>query len=156
MNIRFCQPKDQERWIQLNREYLDYEIESGWSAWGDAADIPDDTFGDTFQEALKNPQYVTLFMIELDGEVIGFANLMTIYSVWTHGTALILDDLFIREEHRRKGIGKAAVDYIEAYARKNKYKRLQFQSQYTNLGAKKFYEAIGYIPIDMHFYVKYL
>ena len=155
MNIRFCQTEDQERWIQLNREFMDYEVEAA-SPWGASADIPDETFGRTYQEALRNPQLVTLFMIEYEGEVIGFANLMSIYSVWAQGKALILDDLFIREEHRRKGIGKEAVEFIEEYARNNGYRRLQFQSEFTNPDAKKFYEAIGYMPIDMHFYVKYV
>ena len=45
-------------------------------------------------------------MIEEDGEVIGFANLMTIFSVWSEGYALVIDDLYIRTRN-------AATDWEE-------------------------------------------
>lgn len=35
-------------------------------------------------------------------------------------------------------------------------KRLQFQSETTNPGARSFYKAMGYRPADMFFYIKYL
>lgn len=80
---------------------------------------------------------------------------MTIYSVWAHGKALILDDLYLRPDVRGKGYGKQALEYIEQFAAERGYKRLQFQSEVTNPNAMEFYVSQGYSPADMKFYVKY-
>lgn len=155
MNIRLCQPGDEKSWIDLNREFMDFEIRED-SPWNDTEKTPDSVFKNTFKDALENPGLITLLIIEETGIPIGFANLMTVFSVWSHGKALILDDLFIQKEHQGKGYGREVMLHVEQYAKNCGYKRLQFQSEPTNPGAKKFYEALGFIAADMHFYVKYL
>lgn len=80
---------------------------------------------------------------------------MTIYSIWTHGKALILDDLYLRPSARGKGYGKNSLELIEQFAKERGCKRLQFQSEITNPNAMEFYISQGYNPTDMKFYVKY-
>jgi len=155
MNIRLCNPGDEENWIALNREFMCFEITEN-SPWNDTEKASDHIFQNTFKGAIQNPELITLLIME-DNEIpIGFANLMTIYSVWSHGKALILDDLFIKKDYQGKGYGKKAMKYIEDYAIKNHYKRLQFQSETTNPKAKEFYSSLGYAATDMYFYVKHL
>ena len=154
MNIRICRPEDESIWIALNREFMDFEIQDD-SPWNNTEKTPDHIFRRTFFEALQTPELITLFMIEENETPIGFANLMTIYSVWAHGKSLILDDLYIKEEYQGRGYGRKAMSLIESYAKNNNYKRLQFQSETTNPNAKGFYEALGYSATDMNFYVKY-
>ena len=91
---------------------------------------------------------ISLMIFEEDGVPVGFANLMTIYSVWTHGKALILDDLYLRPVVRGKGYGKQALDFIEEFAVKRGCKRLQFQSEVTNPNAMEFYISQGYSKMD--------
>ena len=154
MNIRMCKPGDEEVWIALNREFMCFEIQDD-SPWNNTERTPDIIFRHTFKEALQTPELITLFIMEENETPIGFVNLMTIYSVWAHGKALILDDLYIKEAYRGKGYGREAMDFIEAHARRNNYKRLQFQSETTNPKAKGFYNALGFAATDMYFYVKY-
>ena len=47
-----------------------------------------------------------LFMLEENGQPIGFMNTVVFYSVWAHGKVLFLDDFFIREPFREKAIGQ--------------------------------------------------
>jgi len=155
MNIRLCRPEDAERWIALNKEFMIYEI-SDENLWDHAGKVPDSVFEYTFSDALKNPDLITMFIFEEDGEAIGFASIMTIYSIWAHGKSILLDDLFITEAYRGMGHGKTAMEYIEDYARKNGYKRLEFLSKPSNEGSKMFYRALGYKCDDYYFYVKYL
>ena len=156
MNIRRCKPGDEENWIALNREFMLFEIQED-SPWNGTEKTPDSVFKKTFQTALQNPELITLFMIEEKNNMpIGFANLMTIFSVWAHGKALILDDLYIKKEYQSRGYGRTAMEFIEKYAKGNHYKRLQFQSESTNPNAKKFYQALGFTAKDMFFYVRYL
>lgn len=154
MNIRLCNINDKENWIRLNRAFMAYEL-SDEEFWNSADAISDEQFGAVFEEALNSSELITMMIIEEEKETVGFANLMTIFSVWAHGKALILDDLFLLEGCRGKGLGRKALEYIENYAKENGYKRLQFQSEFSNPAAYDFYTKLGYKSEDMHFFVRY-
>ncbi len=124
--------------------------------WNNAGESSHEMFSSTFDEALKNQDLIKLLIVEKDGEAIGFANLLTIFSVWSHGKALILDDLYIKENMRGQGIGRDIMKYIERYGNEQGVKRLQFQSEKTNPEAHNFYTHLGYKSEIMNFYVKYL
>ncbi|MGN0658814.1 MAG: GNAT family N-acetyltransferase [Emergencia sp.] len=152
---RTCRPEDCTIWTQLNREFMDGEIQDA-ELWNDAGKTSDEIFARTFDEALGKPEMIDLILLEEDGVPVGFANLMTVFSVWTGGPAMIIDDLYIRSVYRGKGYGRMALEFIEDFARDKGCLRLQFQSELTNPDAMKFYMAVGYMPADMKFYVKYL
>lgn len=154
MNIRLCNINDKKNWINLNKAFMAYEL-SDEDFWNNTDAISDEQFGIVFEEALNSPELITMMMIEEEKEAIGFANLMIIFSVWAHGKALILDDLFVLEEYRGKGLGRKVLEFIEDHAKENKYKRLQFQSELSNPNAYKFYISLGYKSEDMHFFVRY-
>ena len=151
---RLCDINDKVCWIDMNREFMAEEIQDD-SLWNSTGQADDDQFSHTFEEALESDDLISLLIFEEDGVPVGFANLMTIYSVWAHGKALILDDLYLRPDVRGKGYGKQALEYIEQFAAERGYKRLQFQSEATNANAMEFYVSLGYSPADMKFYVKY-
>ena len=153
--LRKAQKQDKSRWVKLNREFMDFEIQDD-NLWNHIDNAKDEELADVFDDAMERPEQITLFMIEENGEVIGFANLMTIFSVWAEGLGLIVDDLYIRTDRQGMGFGRQVMKEIEDYARKSGYKRLQFQSEETNPGAKAFYTKLGYKPIAMSFYVRYL
>lgn len=151
---RLCNEMDKQCWVALNREFMDEEIQDA-GLWNNTGQVSDDRFYKTFEEALRSEELINLLIFEEDGIPVGFANLMTIYSVWTHGKALILDDLYLKPASRGKGYGKQAMEYIEQFAVQRGCKRLQFQSEETNPNAMRFYMTLGYAPADMKFYVKY-
>ncbi|MGB5824385.1 MAG: GNAT family N-acetyltransferase [Proteocatella sp.] len=155
MNIRLCMLEDHEKWIQLNRKFMDFE-QTDEVFWNNADVISDIEFCNIFNMALDSPEHITLMMIEEDGEPIGFLNLLSVFSVWAHGKALVLDDLFIEEEYRGRGIGRSVLKYLEEYTLQNGYKRLQFSSEFSNPSAHSFYTSLGYKNNDMHFYTKYM
>lgn len=152
--IRQCELKDVMEWIELNRAFMEEEIQDE-ELWKGAS-ATTETFAKTFAEALASEELIRLLIFEEEGTPVGFANLMIIFNVWSHGKAMILDDLYIRKECRNRGYGKKALEYIEKYAKSMGCRRLQFLSEKTNPDARAFYEAIGYLPAEMCFYVKYL
>ena len=135
---RLCNERDCEIWTQLNKAFMDEEITDD-ELWNNTNKEDNDRFHSTFSEALNSKELISLFMFEENGRPVGFANLMTIFSVWSHGKALILDDLYIVPEERGKGYGKKALQFIEEFANERQYKRLQFQSEFTNRNAMEFY-----------------
>ncbi len=153
--LRIAEIKDKADWIRLNREFMDFEIQDN-NLWNNIDKTENEELGEVFEEALKNPENIVIFMIEKDGKNIGFANVIKIFSVWSEGFALAIDDLYISDEYQRHGYGRKVMEEIEDYARRNSFKRLQFQSEETNPGAKMFYQKIGYKPVAMSFYMRYL
>lgn len=153
--IRACNPGDKGNWITLNREFMAGEIKDA-SFWNNTDSDPDERFSRTFEEALQHPELITLLMIVKGQEAIGFANLMTVFSIWSHGRALILDDLYIRKAYRGTGYGRMVMRCIEEVGREKDVKRVQFQAEQSNLGANLFYKKLGYSSEPFNFYVKYL
>ena len=151
---RLCDKTDKACWIAMNREFMAEEIQDD-DLWNNTNETSDEQFSHTFMEALASDDLISLMIFEEDGEPVGFANLMTIYSIWTHGKALILDDLYLCPEVRGKGYGKQSLEFVEKFAKERGCKRLQFQSEVTNPNAMEFYISQGYNPADMKFYVKY-
>lgn len=138
--FRECRAEDLNDWTDMNLEFMAEEIQDE-GLWNNAGKTTPEDFAKIFEE---------------DGKPVGFANLMLIFSVWSKGMAMILDDLYIRPLYRGKGYGREALEYIEKLAEEIGCKRLQFQSEETNPGAREFYKAVGYQPAEMSFYVKYM
>lgn len=151
---RLCKEEDYKIWTQLNKDFMDEEIQDD-GLWNNTNQQSDEKFYDTFSRALASEELISLLLFEENGKPVGFANLMTIFSIWTHGKAIILDDLYLCPQVRGKGYGKRALEYIEQFAVERGCKRLQFQSEVTNQNAMEFYISQGYSPADMKFYVKY-
>lgn len=151
---RLCNKDDCNVWIELNRAFMKEEIQDD-ELWNDTSQADDECFAKTFINGLETPERVKFLLFEENGVPVGFANLMIIFSVWTHGLAVIIDDLYLTPECRGKGYGRKSMEIVEQYAEDEGCKRIQFQSELTNPNAMEFYMALGYTPADMKFYVKY-
>ena len=114
-SYRMCKAEDFDIWLEMNKAFMDEEIEDA-DLWNGTNENSNDSFKETFKGALESKDLITLMIFEEDCVPVGFANLMTIYSIWAHGKALILDDLYLKPEARGKGYGKCALKYIEEYS----------------------------------------
>jgi len=154
LRYRLCNERDCAKWIELNRAFMREEI-NGNELWNKADHINDEDFRKVYLTGLQASDQVRFIMFEEDEEPVGFANLMLVFSVWSHGPAMIVDDFYFLPGIRGRGYGRRAMEMIEEYAQEQGCKRIQFQSEPTNPDAKEFYKAIGYHPADMYFFVKY-
>jgi len=94
-------------------------------------DMENDCFG-------KNPAF-DFYVAELNNEVVGMAVYFIKYSTWK-GKGLYLDDLYVTEKHRGKGIGKKLFDQIIAEAKNQNAKQLHWQVLDWNTPAIEFYK----------------
>lgn len=78
------------------------------------------------------------------GIVLGFALYFTTYSTWK-GKCLYLEDILVREEHRRKGIGSLLFDHLMEIAKDTGVKRFQWQVLDWNKPAINFYKKYAAI-----------
>ncbi len=77
----------------------------------------------------------------IDNAIVG-AVVFKIEQYW-EGPVLIAEDLAVKQEFKKQGVGKQLIDSIEKYAKKNKIKSIQFLTN-SKSDAVKFYKKQGY------------
>ena len=82
------------------------------------------------------------FVVEQDGEIIGFALYYISYSTWK-GKCLYLEDFVVTQKHRGKGHGKALFIKVKEEAQKLEVKRMSWQVLDWNTSAIEFYKSFG-------------
>lgn len=79
------------------------------------------------------------FVAEIDGEIHGFALFYIRFSTWK-GQRLYLEDFYVSEDHRGKGLGKLLFDRIIKEAQRRKLNGVQWQVLEWNEPAINFYK----------------
>ena len=80
---------------------------------------------------------------ELDSGAAGFAVFYGTFSTWECRPGLWLEDLYVRPEHRRAGVGRALLAELAAIAVKRGCARLEWAALDWNEPALDFYERLG-------------
>ena len=154
VRVRECTSFDKDVWVELNREYIDYEANAS-EVWETIKKASERELGEVYDEAMKSKEQILLLLIESDGFPVGFINVMRGFNVWSRGKILTIDDMYIRDEYRDQGLGTATIAYIEDLATKGGYKRVQALGNKTNKKSNAFYLAKGYMSTDMNLFIKY-
>jgi ribosomal protein S18 acetylase RimI-like enzyme len=81
---------------------------------------------------------------------VGFVQLFATYSSIHFGRMYILEDIYVREDARRSGIGTALLDAAAIFAKANKAIGLTVQTAHTNQRAQAFYTKHGF-AVDTEF-----
>jgi GNAT superfamily N-acetyltransferase len=79
----------------------------------------------------------------LDGAPAGFALWFQNFSTWTGRPGLWLEDLFVRPEYRRFGVGKALLVYLARLCVERGYGRFEWAVLDWNTPALDFYRSLG-------------
>jgi GNAT superfamily N-acetyltransferase len=79
----------------------------------------------------------------VDGEAAGFALFFGTFSTWLCLPGLSLEDLYVRPEHRRGGIGRALLTHVAAVAVARGCGRVEWSVLNWNAPAIAFYESLG-------------
>jgi GNAT superfamily N-acetyltransferase len=132
--IRTATPADVPQILAFIRGLAAYEREPD-AVTATEADLLRDGFG-------PNPFYSCL-IAEYSGKPAGFAFYFFNYSTWTGRPGLYLEDLFVNQEFRGLGVGKALLQQVAAIAVEKNCPRLQWEVLDWNTPAIEFYRAMG-------------
>ena len=91
--------------------------------------------------------YVYLIEKEIAGVVV-----CKIEQYW-EGKVIIIEDLIVKHEFKRKGIGKELMKFVEDYAKKKKIKSIYFSTN-KDAEAVGFYEKIGYVKSNKTIFMR--
>jgi GNAT superfamily N-acetyltransferase len=131
--IRKGEKKDLPDVLRLVHELADFE-KAPDAVTNTVTDMERDGFG-------ENPVF-NFHMAELDGKIVGVALYFIKYSTWK-GKGLYLDDLFVSEKYRGKGIGKKLFDAFMNEAKLSGAKQVHWQVLDWNTPAIDFYKKLG-------------
>lgn len=81
----------------------------------------------------------------VNDEPVGVCQLRFRWSVWKSAEDCWLEDLFVREEARRSGLGRALVEAAVDRARERGCKRIELDVNEDNSAARALYEACGFL-----------
>ena len=101
-------------------------------------------------ERLKNNES-TIFFVEENGICLGFTQLYPTFDSVNVRKKIVLYDLFVREEYRRKCIAESLMNAAKEYASQNNFGSIELSTNKTNLPGQTLYESLGYIR-DNEFY----
>ena len=89
----------------------------------------------------ENPKF-RAWIAEWDRQVVGYAVTFDYYSTWG-GRGLFLEDLFVREAYRGRGVGRALLATTARFAVEEKCYGIHWEVLDWNEKAIEFYKALG-------------
>ncbi len=87
-------------------------------------------------------------VVERDGAIAGIAIWFLTYSTWTGRPGIWLEDLYVSDEHRGRGYGKALIASLAVLCVERGYSRLEWTVLDWNEPSIAFYRALGAQPQD--------
>jgi GNAT superfamily N-acetyltransferase len=85
---------------------------------------------------------------EWDGQPAGYAIFFDFYSTFQGRTGLFLEDIFVRPQLRKQGIGKELLAHVAGIAVREKYFCMRWEVLDWNKPAIEFYQSLGAVFLD--------
>jgi GNAT superfamily N-acetyltransferase len=107
------------------------------------------TTADGLRESLFGPSpSVFAHVIARDERIVAIAVWFLSYSTWTGRSGIYLEDLYVREDERRHGYGRALLVRLAHLCAERGYGRLEWSVLDWNQSAIGFYRSIGAVGMD--------
>lgn len=99
---------------------------------------------DAVRQHLFGPEPAADVLIaEHEGQVVGFALWFTTFSTFLGRPGIWLEDLFVRPEHRGRGMGRALLEHLQSISPG----RVEWSVLDWNEPAQEFYRSMGAAPM---------
>jgi GNAT superfamily N-acetyltransferase len=134
LKIRPAEEKDVDAIFELIRGLAEYEKLTD-RVTGNTDLLRSHLFGDRV--------YAEVIIAELEDLAIGFALFFPTYSTFLTQPGLYLEDVFVRPEYRRQGVGRALMTSVATIAHDRGCGRLEWSVLDWNQPAIEFYQSLG-------------
>ena len=131
--------------VSVTESHLE-EVASLFDAYRVWYGMPSDIDGArNFLGARLRQSESVIFMAQLDGDAIGFTQLYPMFSSVKMGPAWVLNDLFVAESARRRGVATALLEAAAEFGRQVGAIRLDLETELDNTQAQTAYERHGWV-----------
>ena len=131
--IRPLAAADHAAWVPLWRGYQAFY----------KTDIPEATSVVTWARLLDPAEPMGGALAWDDGLAVGLVHHIRHRSCWTIGDYVYLQDLFVAEDGRGRGTGRALIAHVEEWARAAGCSRVHWLTHETNTQAMKLYDKVA-------------
>ncbi len=109
-----------------------------------------------FRFLLVHPDRGRLWVLVVDGKLVGYIVLTLGFSFEFFGTDAFIDELYVLPEYRRRGFGLDAVKYLEAEAHKLGVNAVHLEVDEGNEPAFELYRRMGFEDHNRFLMTKWL
>ncbi len=134
MTIRMARPGDEAEIVAMIRELAEFENSTDQCTVTESQ-ITAALFGD-------NPP-ASCHLAEIDGEAAAVALWFRTFSTWDGVAGIYLEDLFVRDKFRRRGLARTLLATLAKECVDNGYTRLAWEVLDWNVNAIALYDAVG-------------
>jgi len=142
MNLRFeaASAKDLPQLVELLGQLFEQEAEF----------TPDAAKQETaLKMILADPRLGKLFVARDGRQVVAMASLLYTVSTAEGGKAALFEDLVVRPDYRKQGIGARLLEHVIAQARAEGLLRLTLLTDMQNESAQVLYRKLGFVGSPM-------
>ncbi|UCG52935.1 MAG: GNAT family N-acetyltransferase [Candidatus Latescibacterota bacterium] len=132
---RIAKPGDRDMLVKMMEEFY-AESESPFDA---------DQAAEAFENLLRDDSVGRVWLLEREGTAAGYVVLTVGFSMEFGGRDAFVDDLFVREEHRRYGLGRVAMKAVLDECKKRRVRALHLEVARENSAAKALYRRFGFV-----------
>jgi len=108
------------------------------------------------EELLAHQEHGGTWLIEADGVPAGYVVITVCYSLEFGGRFALLDELFVEEQWRGRGLGCQALAFMEAWCVGQGIGAMRLEVWRQNPRALALYQRVGFQVQDRHFMTKVL
>jgi len=133
LKIRPVTDADREEWEPLWQGYLTFY----------EAELPPGVTDATWRRFLDPSEPMHAVVAEIDGHLTGLAHYLFHRSTWAPECYCYLEDLFVPQDWRGHGIGRALIEAVERAAIEAHASRLYWSTHQTNTQAQMLYNKLA-------------
>ncbi|HVV63508.1 MAG TPA: GNAT family N-acetyltransferase [Pseudolabrys sp.] len=148
MNIRYCKMTRRtsadaqallQKFLREDEHYLDSS-----AAYGDKGPKALERAVDLF---LRKPEIGFVWLAYADGKAAGVCIVCYAISTSVGGVVAKLDDVFVADGYRGKGVGTKMIAALKKELKKRKVGRIDTAVHKRNPGAARYYARLGFRPL---------
>ena len=133
VTFRHLEARDRAEFLAMSEEF--YHSEAVLHT------VPSENHERAFDELMRSDVYLECYVMESDGNVVGYALLTKTYSREAGGLNIWVDELYLRPAYRGLGAGSSFFAFLESTHPAARYR---LETEPENERAQKLYRRMGY------------
>ena len=107
-------------------------------------------------DLLAHPESGGTWLIHAEGQPVGYLVLTICYSLEFHGRFVLLDELFVAEPYRGRGIGAQALAFAGEFCRIQGLRAIRLETAWQNSRAIELYRRAGFEVDPRHLMTRWI
>jgi len=110
----------------------------------------------TWRQFFSSAEFGRAWLFSAGRELAGYVILTLGYSFEYRGREAFVDELFVEEKFRRRGVGRRTMEFVEQRARELGVNAIHLEVDRVNDAASGLYRRAGYVDHDRYLMTKWL